>query len=70
MSAKVLLCDEITSALDPRTGPVKVLKVLEQFSQRRHDLSALVTHEMNFALRRRQPSRLHGTRQSLGTRRF
>lgn len=47
MSPKVLLCDEITSALDPELVG-DVLKVLEQLAQEGMTL-ALVTHEMNFA---------------------
>lgn len=47
MSPKVLLCDEITSALDPELVG-EVLKVLEQLAQEGMTL-ALVTHEMNFA---------------------
>ena len=43
MSPKVLLCDEITSALDPELVG-EVLKVLEQLAA-----LILVTHEMNFA---------------------
>lgn len=47
MSPKVLLCDEITSALDPELVG-EVLKVLEQLAQEGITL-VLVTHEMNFA---------------------
>ncbi|WP_342609722.1 amino acid ABC transporter ATP-binding protein [Vibrio tritonius] len=47
MSPKVLLCDEITSALDPELVG-EVLKVLEQLKQEGMTL-ILVTHEMNFA---------------------
>ncbi|WP_108125010.1 amino acid ABC transporter ATP-binding protein [Saccharospirillum mangrovi] len=47
MSPKVLLCDEITSALDPELVG-DVLKVLEQLADEGMTL-ALVTHEMNFA---------------------
>lgn len=47
MSPKVLLCDEITSALDPELVG-EVLKVLEQLAQEGMTL-ILVTHEMNFA---------------------
>ena len=45
--AKVLLCDEITSALDPELVG-EVLKVLEQLAAEGMTL-ILVTHEMNFA---------------------
>lgn len=47
MSPKVLLCDEITSALDPELVG-EVLKVLEQLKSEGMTL-ILVTHEMNFA---------------------
>ncbi|MGB3383478.1 MAG: amino acid ABC transporter ATP-binding protein [Marinomonas sp.] len=47
MSPKVLLCDEITSALDPELVG-DVLKVLEQLAKEGMTL-VLVTHEMNFA---------------------
>lgn len=47
MSPKVLLCDEITSALDPELVG-EVLKVLEQLAIEGITL-VLVTHEMNFA---------------------
>lgn len=47
MSPKVLLCDEITSALDPELVG-EVLKVLEDLAKEGMTL-ILVTHEMNFA---------------------
>lgn len=47
MNPKVLLCDEITSALDPELVG-DVLKVLEQLKEEGMTL-ILVTHEMNFA---------------------
>ncbi|MFD1383181.1 amino acid ABC transporter ATP-binding protein [Rhodanobacter aciditrophus] len=47
MNPKVLLCDEITSALDPELVG-DVLKVLEQLAKEGMTL-ILVTHEMNFA---------------------
>lgn len=47
MSPKVLLCDEITSALDPELVG-EVLKVLEHLKEEGMTL-ILVTHEMNFA---------------------
>lgn len=47
MKPKVLLCDEITSALDPELVG-EVLKVLEQLKQEGITL-ILVTHEMHFA---------------------
>lgn len=47
MNPKVLLCDEITSALDPELVG-EVLKVLEQLKSEGMTL-ILVTHEMNFA---------------------
>ena len=47
MRPKVLLCDEITSALDPELVG-DVLKVLEQLKREGMTL-ILVTHEMNFA---------------------
>ncbi|OSN05617.1 amino acid ABC transporter ATP-binding protein [Lonsdalea iberica] len=47
MNPKVLLCDEITSALDPELVG-EVLKVLEQLAAEGMTL-ILVTHEMNFA---------------------
>jgi len=47
MSPKVLLCDEITSALDPELVG-EVLKVLEELASEGITL-ILVTHEMNFA---------------------
>jgi len=47
MEPKVLLCDEITSALDPELVG-DVLKVLEQLAKEGMTL-ILVTHEMNFA---------------------
>ncbi|UPR34017.1 amino acid ABC transporter ATP-binding protein [Vibrio cyclitrophicus] len=47
MSPKVLLCDEITSALDPELVG-EVLRVLEQLKAEGMTL-ILVTHEMNFA---------------------
>ena len=47
MSPKVLLCDEITSALDPELVG-EVLKVLEELAKEGMTL-ILVTHEMNFA---------------------
>jgi polar amino acid transport system ATP-binding protein len=47
MSPQVLLCDEITSALDPELVG-EVLKVLEQLAAEGMTL-ILVTHEMNFA---------------------
>lgn len=47
MSPKVLLCDEITSALDPELVE-EVLKVLEQLKAEGITL-ILVTHETNFA---------------------
>ncbi len=47
MNPKVLLCDEITSALDPELVG-EVLKVLEELAKEGMTL-ILVTHEMNFA---------------------
>jgi polar amino acid transport system ATP-binding protein len=47
MSPKVLLCDEITSALDPELVG-EVLKVVEQLANEGMTL-VLVTHEMRFA---------------------
>jgi len=47
MSPKVLLCDEITSALDPELVG-EVLKVVEQLAKEGMTL-VLVTHEMRFA---------------------
>ncbi|HEY0207929.1 amino acid ABC transporter ATP-binding protein [Acerihabitans sp.] len=47
MDPKVLLCDEITSALDPELVG-EVLKVLEKLAGEGMTL-ILVTHEMNFA---------------------
>ncbi|WP_294901680.1 amino acid ABC transporter ATP-binding protein [Tatumella sp. UBA2305] len=47
MNPKVLLCDEITSALDPELVG-EVLRVLEQLAADGMTL-ILVTHEMNFA---------------------
>lgn len=47
MSPKILLCDEITSALDPELVG-EVLKVLEELAKEGMTL-VLVTHEMNFA---------------------
>jgi len=47
MSPKVLLCDEITSALDPELVG-EVLRVLEELAKEGITL-ILVTHEMNFA---------------------
>lgn len=47
MNPKVLLCDEITSALDPELVG-EVLKVLEDLASEGMTL-ILVTHEMNFA---------------------
>lgn len=47
MSPKVLLCDEITSALDPELVG-EVLRVLEKLAEDGMTL-VLVTHEMNFA---------------------
>lgn len=47
MNPKVLLCDEITSALDPELVG-EVLKVLENLAAEGMTL-ILVTHEMNFA---------------------
>lgn len=47
MTPKVLLCDEITSALDPELVG-EVLRVLEQLAAEGMTL-ILVTHEMNFA---------------------
>ncbi len=47
MNPKVLLCDEITSALDPELVG-EVLKVLEDLAAEGMTL-ILVTHEMNFA---------------------
>lgn len=47
MQPKILLCDEITSALDPELVG-EVLKVLEQLTAEGMTL-ILVTHEMNFA---------------------
>lgn len=47
MNPKVLLCDEITSALDPELVG-EVLKVLEELKADGMTL-ILVTHEMNFA---------------------
>lgn len=47
MSPKILLCDEITSALDPELVG-EVLKVLEDLAKEGMTL-VLVTHEMNFA---------------------
>lgn len=47
MNPKILLCDEITSALDPELVG-EVLKVLEQLAAEGMTL-ILVTHEMNFA---------------------
>lgn len=47
MSPKVLLCDEITSALDPELVG-EVLRVLEKLAEDGMTL-ILVTHEMNFA---------------------
>lgn len=47
MEPKVLLCDEITSALDPELVG-EVLRVLEQLAADGMTL-ILVTHEMNFA---------------------
>lgn len=47
MEPKVMLCDEITSALDPELVG-EVLKVLEELAREGMTL-ILVTHEMNFA---------------------
>ena len=47
MRPKVLLCDEITSALDPELVN-EVLRVVEQLAKEGMTL-ILVTHEMNFA---------------------
>ena len=47
MKPKVLLCDEITSALDPELVG-EVLRVLEQLAAEGMTL-ILVTHEMSFA---------------------
>jgi len=47
MNPKILLCDEITSALDPELVG-EVLKVLETLAEEGMTL-ILVTHEMNFA---------------------
>nr|MBA2815580.1 Glutamine transport ATP-binding protein GlnQ [Candidatus Pantoea persica] len=47
MNPKVLLCDEITSALDPKLVG-EVLKVLEQLAAEGMTL-ILVTHEINLA---------------------
>jgi polar amino acid transport system ATP-binding protein len=47
MAPKVLLCDEITSALDPELV-AEVLKVVEQLADEGMTL-VLVTHEMRFA---------------------
>ncbi len=49
MEPKVLLCDEITSALDPELVG-EVLKVLEQLAAEGMTL-ILVTHEMNLPVK-------------------
>ncbi|BBG30256.1 MULTISPECIES: amino acid ABC transporter ATP-binding protein [Zymobacter] len=47
MSPKVLLCDEVTSALDPE-AVTEVLHIMESLAQKGMTL-ILVTHEMRFA---------------------
>jgi len=47
MEPAVLLCDEITSALDPELVG-EVLKVVESLAEESMTL-VMVTHEMNFA---------------------
>ena len=47
MSPKVLLCDEVTSALDPE-AVTEVLRIMEQLASKGMTL-ILVTHEMRFA---------------------
>jgi polar amino acid transport system ATP-binding protein len=48
MRPKLLLCDEITSALDPPVA-AEVLGVLSRLKQEDHIAVALVTHDMAFA---------------------
>ena len=47
MSPQILLCDEITSALDPELVG-EVLRVVEKLAEEGMTL-LMVTHEMNFA---------------------
>jgi polar amino acid transport system ATP-binding protein len=49
MNPEVLLCDEITSALDPELVG-EVLQVVEQLANEGMTL-IMVTHEMSFALK-------------------
>jgi ABC-type polar amino acid transport system ATPase subunit len=48
MKPKLLLCDEITSALDPPVA-AEVLEVLRRLKQEEGIAVALVTHDMAFA---------------------
>jgi polar amino acid transport system ATP-binding protein len=48
MQPKLLLCDEITSALDPPVA-AEVLEVLRRLKQEEGIAVALVTHDMAFA---------------------
>ncbi len=58
MDPKVMLFDEPTSALDPEMIN-EVLDVMIAARPRRHD-DVVVTHEMGFARRGREPGRVHG----------
>ena len=61
MRPKVLLCDEITSALDPELVN-EVLRVVEQLAREGMTLM-LVTHEMRFARDVGTHARVHASRQ-------
>ena len=61
MRPKVLLCDEITSALDPELVN-EVLRVVEQLAGEGMTLM-LVTHEMRFARDCRHQAGVHASRQ-------
>ena len=61
MRPKVLLCDEITSALDPELVN-EVLQVVEQLAREGMTLM-LVTHEMRFARDVGTIARVHAPRQ-------
>ena len=64
MAPKLMLFDEVTSALDPElTG--EVLKVMERLARSGMTM-ILVTHEMGFARTRRRPHRVHAPGPHLG----
>lgn len=61
MDPEILCFDEPTSALDPQLTQ-EVLGVIRQLANEKRTM-IVVTHEMNFARRRRGPRHLYGRRR-------